>query len=284
MNRSLVYRQTVLLIILGLLAACSFKTLYNQMDVLLPEYVEDMVSLDDVLEEKVEDSTQVLLAWHRSSQLQHYAAWLRTVQQDVGPQLTEQQALQHIARVEGFWRALSAKLNSEMARLLPLLDQQQQAELFDSITDRNEAFREEFVDVSAEERRVDYADRLSDSYENWLGELTEDQAAAVQQAAAQMVSTAGLRLQRRLAWQRGIQQILAGPGNTQDKTVQLHRFLTGFETLNNEAMREKAELNRRLIARLTVIIASSLSDEQREHFMDKTNDYIRMFTELAAER
>ena len=34
--------------------ACSIKTLYNRLDYLIPSYVEGMVSLDDVLEEIVE--------------------------------------------------------------------------------------------------------------------------------------------------------------------------------------------------------------------------------------
>ena len=46
-------------------ASCSFKTLYNQLDYLIPSYVEGMVSLDGMLEEKVEQRSLVLINWHR---------------------------------------------------------------------------------------------------------------------------------------------------------------------------------------------------------------------------
>ena len=49
-------------------------------------------------------------------------------------------------------------------------------------------------------------------------------------------------------------------------------------------MQEKWAVNRRIMVKLTVQIAHSLSTEQRAHFVEKTNDYIRMFTELADNR
>ena len=38
-----------------------------------------MVSLDDVLEEKVEQRTQTLISWHRNTQLKQYAEILNLV-------------------------------------------------------------------------------------------------------------------------------------------------------------------------------------------------------------
>ena len=58
-----------------MVASCSFKTLYNQLDYLIPSYVEGMVSLDSMLEEKVEQRTLVLINWHRNTQLNQYADW-----------------------------------------------------------------------------------------------------------------------------------------------------------------------------------------------------------------
>ena len=51
----LLQKRTVLIIsFILLVSACSLKTIYNRLDYLIPSYVEGMVSLDDVLEEKVE--------------------------------------------------------------------------------------------------------------------------------------------------------------------------------------------------------------------------------------
>jgi hypothetical protein len=277
-------RTIIILTLITAVAACTFKTVYNRLDYLIPEYIEGMVTLDDVLEEKLEQSTLVLLDWHRNTQLKQYADWLSAVQRDMATQLTEQQLEQRITEMDRFWRSLSAKVNDEMADLLPLLNKEQQDELFMNIEDRNDEFREEFVDLNEEQRIEDYVERISDTYQSWIGELTDEQQRNVEQAATELVSTAELRLQRRLQWQRGIREILAEQGTAQNKTGRLRQFLAGFEDIDDETMKEKSAINRGVIVRLTVQISNSMTEDQQAHFISKTNDYIRMLTELAENR
>ena len=277
-------RTIIILTLITAVAACTFKTVYNRLDYLIPEYIEGMVTLDDVLEEKLEQSTMVLLEWHRNTQLKQYADWLSALQRDMATQLTEQQLEQRITEMDRFWRSLSAKVNDEMADLLPLLNKEQQNELFMNIEDSNDEFREEFVDLTEEQRIEDYAERISDTYQSWIGELTDEQQRKVEQAATELVSTAELRLQRRLQWQRGIREILAEEETAQNKSGRLRQFLSGFEDIDDETMEEKSAINRGVIVRLTVQISNSMTEDQQAHFISKTNDYIRMLTELAENR
>lgn len=277
-------KTIIILTLITAFAACSFKTVYNRLDYLIPEYIEGMVTLDDVLEEKLEQSTLVLLEWHRNTQLKQYADWLSALQRDMGAQLTEQQVEQRITEMDRFWRSLSAKVNDEMADLLPLLKKEQQDELFMNIEDSNDEFREEFVDLNEEQRIEDYVERISDTYQSWIGELTDEQQRNVEHAATELVSTAELRLQRRLQWQQGIREILAEEEAAQNKTARLRQFLAGFEDIDDETMKEKSEINRGIIVRLTVQISHSMTEDQQAHFISKTNDYIRMLTELAENR
>ncbi len=265
-------------------AACSFKTVYNRLDSLIPQYVEGMVTLDEVLEQQLEERTLVLLQWHRNTQLKQYAGWLRSLQQDVDVALTAEQLEQRISEMEEFWLSLAIKLNDEMAYLLPLLDEDQQEELFIYIEDTNEEFREEFVDQDEQERIDDFSERISDTYENWIGELSDNQQLAVEQAAAQLISSAEPRLQRRLEWQQGIRNILSERGTTEDRSVRLRTFLAGFEQDKDGSIKQASDINRQIIIRLTVQISHRMSDEQKDFFISKTSDYIRMFTELAESR
>ena len=277
-------KTIIILTLITAVAACTFKTVYNRLDYLIPEYIEGMVTLDDVLEEKLEQSTLVLLEWHRNTQLKQYADWLSALQRDMATQLTEQQVEQRITEMDLFWRSLSAKVNDEMADLLPLLNKEQQNELFVNIEDSNDEFREEYVDLNEEQRIEDYVERISDTYQSWIGELTDEQQRNVEQAATELVSTAELRLQRRLQWQRGIREILAEEETAQNKTGRLRQFLSGFEDIDDETMKEKSAINRGVIVRLTVQISHSMTEDQQAHFISKTNDYIRMLTELAENR
>ena len=277
-------KAVIVIAVIAVVAACSLKTLYNRLDYLIPEYIEGMVTLDDVLEEKLEQRTLVLLNWHRNTQLKQYADWLSAIQRDMGTQLTEDKVEQRIKEMDQFWRSLSEKVNDEMAYLLPLLDKEQQDELFINIEDSNEEFREEYADSNDEQRIDDYIEDISGTFENWIGELTEKQQQSVEQAAAELVSTAELRFQRRLQWQRGIREILAEDGSTQSKRERLRKFMAGFEEVDNESTKQKSNINKRSIVRLIVQISHSMTEDQKAFFISKTNDYIRMLTELAENR
>jgi hypothetical protein len=277
-------KKIAVIALVAFVTACSFKTVYNRLDYLIPEYVEGVVTLDDVLEEQLQKRTDVLLHWHRSTQLKQYADWLQALQDDIDADLTEQQLEQRINEMEVFWLSIAGKLNNEMAYLLPLLDAEQQEELFVYLEDSNEEYKEAYIEPDENERIDDYADRLADTYKNWIGELTDEQRLAVEQAASQLVSAANLRLQRRLKWQQGIRQILSSSDTRNDKSEQLRLFLTEFEKEPDGPVKEATDINRQIMIRLTMRISHSMSDEQKQYFISKTGDYIRIFTELAENR
>ena len=280
-------RQTKVFLLAAFIAsitACSFKTLYNQLDYLIPSYLEGLVSLGDVLEKKVDQRTQVLINWHRNTQLKQYAEWLRTLQRDAGPQLTEAQLFQHIATLESFWLSLSQKLNEEMTVLLPLLNSEQRRELFASITYKNQDFRDDYIDLDEQERIDSFTESMLDNYENWLGELTDEQEEIIERAASKLRSAAGMRLQQRLLWQRGIQKILDSSDAEAVKSERLRLFFAGFEIDDETGMKSTGAANKKIIVQLTVQIVHSFTPEQKVYFISKTNDYIRMFTELAENR
>jgi len=243
-----------------------------------------MVSLDSMLEKKVEQRTLLLINWHRNTQLHQYVDWLRVVQGDVNNQLNEQKMIQHIATLDRFWQSLSFKINDEMARLLPLLNVEQREELFSSITDKNDEFREDDVDLDNDKRIVKYTKRMMDNYETWLGDLTETQIREIKIVAANIQSRAALQLKRRKQWQQSIQRILYTNNSSMKKTKSLGEYFSKYNLGKNVKMKNIEKTNRLLFARLTVKIAHSMTEEQKSHFISRTNDYIRMFNELADKR
>ncbi len=269
---------------IAIITACSFKTWYNQLDYLIPSYLEGLVTFGDILEKKVDQRTQLLINWHRNTQLKQYAEWLRRLQRDAGPQLTEAQLFQHIATLESFWLSLSQKINEEMTILLPLLNSEQRRELFASIADKNQDFRDDYIDLDEQERIDSFTESMLDNYENWLGELTDEQQEAIELAASKLHSAAGLRLQQRLLWQRGIQDILDSNESEAVKSERLALFFAEFKMDNETGIKSKNTANQKIIVQLTVQIVHSFTPEQKDYFISKTNDYIRMFTELSENR
>lgn len=276
-------QKSALLIIsfLLLVSACSLKTIYNRLDYLIPSYVEGMVSLDDVLEEKVEQRADVLVSWHRNTQLTQYAALLRTFQQDIESPLDVQRVLQHMVSIQELWRALEVKINQEMAELLPLLNAEQRAELFASIEDKNEDFYDEYIDLDDDDRIEQYIETTSESYENWLGSLTEEQEQLIEKSATGLGSSAALRLEQRRLWQRNIKGTLDSDDTEEVKTERLKQFFDQFSISERPQLKAVSEENKKIFARLTVEMIDQSTTEQKTFLKNKIDEYIQIFTELA---
>ena len=277
-------RAPLIISFILLVSACSFKTFYNRLDYFIPSYVEGMVSLDDVLEEKVEQRADVLVSWHRNTQLTQYADLLRTFQQDMESPLDVQRVLQHMATIQKLWRALEVKINEEMAELLPLLNAEQREELFDNIDDNNEDFYDEYVDLDEDERIDQYIETTIESYEKWLGSLTAEQEQAIEKAVTGLGSSAALRLAQRRLWQRHIQDILDSDDTEEVKTERLQQFFDRFNINDQPQLKAVSEANKKVLARLTVEIINQVTADQKTFFKNKSDEYIQIFTELAENR
>ena len=285
--QNLIARQTkigLIVILVYAVSACSLKTIYNRLYYLIPSYVEGMVTLDDVLEEKVKQHSLVLINWHRNTQLIQYADWLRALQHDLGPELSEERLLQHFEIMATFWHSLSMQINEEMVALLPFLNAEQREELFESIAEKNDDFRDEFVDLDEDERIASYTEFMLENYENWLGNLTDRQKREIEKASGELRSSAGLRLEQRLKWQRSIQAILDSSNPAAQKSEGLRTFFAGFDMNDHADMKAINLANKQILAQLTMQIAHGLTAEQKQYFISKTNDYIQIFTELANNR
>lgn len=271
-------------VFIAIVSACSFKSIYNNLDYYIPSYVEGMVSLDGMLEEQVEQRTQLLINWHRNTQLKQYAELLRIYQQDFGTQLTEERVSQHMATMESLWQPLAEKLSEEMTVLLPLLNHQQLDELFESIDDKNEDFYDEYVDLDKVELIETYIESLLDNYQNWLGDITGQQEQFIEKAAYKFHSSAHLRLQQRKEWQQSMREILYSPDDAEIKSERLRALFRTFTTEESIALTAADEANKQVIAWLTVKLVHAATAEQKDYFIAKTDDYIRIFTELAEGR
>jgi len=277
-------RASFIITLILLISACSFKTLYNRLDYMIPSYVEGMVTLDDVLEEKVEQRAEGLISWHRNTQLVQYADLLQTFQQDMESSLDRQRVLEHIATMQQLWGSLQNEINDEMAELLPLLNAEQREELFDSIEDKNEDFYDEYVDIDDEERIEHFTDTTVDNFEDWLGYLTDAQETAIEQAMPGLANSAALRLQQRRLWQSSIRQILDSTDSKAIKTERLHQFFDRFSMDNQPQLAAASDKNIRIYAQLTADIVNQATAEQKAFFIDRTDEYIQIFTELSENR
>ena len=285
-------RQTrcLLFLLLGLLLlqACSLKTAYRQLDWVLPEYAEDLVSLKAEQQGLLEQRTLAFLKWHRYTQLPAYVKTLEQLRRDARGQISTEQVLFHFERIQGHWQAMMQEFSVHIADLLLQLDQQQQAQLFASLAERNEDYREEHVKVSNDERHEQQLKSMRNRFERWLGDLNKAQLKLLQNAGRNMRPLGQARLDNRLSWQSRLRSVLAecahkNSGCQQQKAAIVELFVHPGK-IRDPLYQQSMSHNRQLWAQLVVDVAGLADKEQKQYFFETVDEYISDLSELAAER
>ncbi len=270
-------------LLLLLLGACTVKATYNRLDWVLAKYLETYVELSEAQQAELREYLASTLHWHRSSQLPAYVGWLQNVKQDVAQGLTEAQVEQHTQELLRYWRVLMRRFADDMAVLLPSLTPQQRAELFASFIEKNNEYRDNYIQVSRKQQRQNYTDYLADSFDSWLGNLNQVQKQRIRAAAIAMQPIAMESLQTRIRWQQELHTVLDTPQDLPTTRKAMHRLFVETETLRSAAYQQMLEHNRQVVTRLIVDISTTLSDKQRRHFNKRIDKYSKLFMELAQE-
>ncbi|MDH5516813.1 MAG: DUF6279 family lipoprotein [Gammaproteobacteria bacterium] len=265
-------------------SACSFKTVYNNVDYLAAAYIDDYVSLDTPLETELELRLSALHNWHRSTQLRQYTSWLQQLQTAIVKRAGEKEIAHLIEQFESLIDHSLIKLDDELASFLPQLNKLQQQELFAKLKESNDEFYDDYIAVSIQQRTDKYYQRLLDNYETWLDSLTEPQMLLLQEAAENIQSSAELRLLYRIRWQAGIKTILEQTSAPKTRKTRLLKFFVAHKKQKQTEFKKAADHNTATITSTTVKIASSMSPEQLKYFNKTCKRTLRMLTELSESR
>ena len=179
-----------LVLVLLTASACTVKTLYNQLDWLIADYLEDYVELSSEQQNILYQHLDDTLRWHKTSQLPLYAEWLEDFKLDVQNGLSYAKVEQNIAIFQTYVRALMLRTAREMTVLLPTLTPVQREELYTSLTRKNQEFKTTYVDINRNEQIKLYTRRMEERFELWLGSITEHQQQLIRASAPEFKAIA----------------------------------------------------------------------------------------------
>lgn len=267
-------------LVILMLGGCSQKTAYNHLDLLVAEYLDDYVELNNIQQVQLEKSLNETLAWHREQQLPVSIEWLQSLKQDLGEELTYDRVAFHADQLLMFWNAIEAQFANDMAVLLPTLSVEQRKELLKSFAEKNDEFREEYIEIGQKERREQLVKRVEDSFERWLDDLTENQITQIHATAHKMEDTAPNMLAMRIQWQNELLRLLNDGAGHSDVQQNIVNVFVQRNALRSEAYQQQLETNQDSIYRLIVNISKTLEAEQKEYLVSRIDDYIELFKSL----
>lgn len=265
-----------------LLVGCSLVQLaYNNLDWLIPWYVDDYITLRGPQERLLDELVRKELGWHRTTQLPQYAAWLEELSQDVASGFTDARLTQHLDRFEEFRKALMLETATHTAALLATVSQAQVVELFDNFETYNRRFYEKYIGESQEELQRRRIDRMEGIFADWLGPLTARQRAALEHWSRQRGSIAPEILAYRQRWQARLGELLLYRTDEPRFTRDMQLLFVNPHLYSPPTYLEKRERNIMLGKELFLAIMDEATPAQRARLRQKLEKYARDFIQLS---
>lgn len=259
--------------------SCSIKTVYNNLDYLIPAYIDDMVDIEGDLSDLVDLRTTSLLKWHRNDQLPKYLNWLRDIKTLLAT--TEANKIQHqhilsfIDNTSPFWLALKNKLLEELTHTLPLLNDEQIDELFENLLISNDEFISKNISPSKEDKIKAYEERLIDNTKEWLGYLTTEQIKDIKESSSKFLSLSHLRLKARIEWQQETRKILISK-KILNKPHKLELLFDRLSKKHNKLHLQIITDNKQHLSSLLYKLFQTLKNDQQLHAIKKLEYYIKL--------
>ena len=258
-----------------LLAACSSKLAYNNLDWLVDWYLSDLIDLTDAQQAQFDHQVTIWHRWHRTTELTRYRAHLVKLKASVySSPLTAQQWLHEFDATRQYWQSFVEMIAPDLVALSLSVSEHQLIVLFDRLEKKNQESVDEWTERQPAERQESLIERTTDRIENWIGTLTPMQSQIIQKQVKQIQPTFLVRLEYRRSIQAESKKLLLQyqRGDIDEKPI---------VTLWNQAQSNKSdqlktleETNRSLYANMLSQLGNTLTTEQKAHLDKEIIDLI----------
>ena len=276
-------RRWLLATLLLLLAGCSVKFVYNQLDWLIPWYLDDYVTLNAEQYKQFKQTLNHYLDWHREEQLPVYADFLKQLATNSEDGLNKIEITQMLQQAEMFADTLFSRLGPSLGEILATLTDEQVEEMAHKFVEKNNEYRKKYIDKPEKQRREKRAEDITDFVERWTGSLTDEQEMLIQSWSQNYQLMSEEFLQSRAGWQARFVDILKRRTQSDEFFKNINKLFDNRRIARSEAFNQKIDYNRQMLISLYLDIDQSLSDMQRNRLKNTINEYAEDLQELSVQ-
>lgn len=263
----------LLLIICSALIGCSSKFVYNNMDWLLVEYLEDYVELDNAQEALVERKIEVLSEWHRREEIPHYIDHLDELMAIEPQSFTIEQLQAQQDKIQQHSLRLVARIAPDMYALARELSDSQVDELMDSIRVRHTKYKKKYQKLSEVEIKARYKERIVDSLETWMDDLTQDQLKIVDDWVDDLYVTTDDWINYQTNMRIEMNSLLDRRLNVASFQPQFNKLMFNPDSLYPPHLEEKIEYNKQVGNQYLIRVINAMTEEQTEYYREELQDW-----------
>lgn len=270
------------------IAACStIRFGYNNADTLVLHSLSRYVSLTSEQEQAVKQRTARVLAWHRATQLNDYAAFVQRARVSIDGDITPAEVLEFNEGVNLRLGALGERVAPDAAALALTLtpaqiDQIERKLVDDNVKARKESAQE--LKQAVDERAKKYAERA----EFWFGRLTPQQVQMVKTSLANRPVDSMYWFEARERRTKDLVALLRriqAERPAQDTAATWFRaYFAELAKPSNPQQRARGDSFRRDNAQMIAQLLNSATPEQHAHLDKRLSGFASEFVQLAAHR
>jgi len=273
----------VLLLLVGLGACSSTRLLYQNLDWLAFEAMDDRFEIRSDQEDWVKASLRELHSWHRVTQLPAYRLTLDELAVRFADGLDAGDLAWLDERVEQHRRTLVNLAVPELSRFLADLDDEQLARYTEASEEAIDEAAEQ-LEWSARERQAYRLETFLDRIEPWTGELSNPQLRSLEQDILALPDIRHEWIEQRRERLHALTGLLSTRPGQEAIAAALYDRWSDLDASYPPGYVAKRRLLKAQMFGLLTRLDATLTPEQRAHVMDRLEGYVSTIDIVVASR
>jgi hypothetical protein len=236
---------------------------YNRLDSLVGFYIEGLVDLTPEQSAQLDRTLSGNLQWHRESELQRYAGFLREFAGTVDAGLERERMLEASRRAEDYWRAIFVQAAPGYSALALTFTDAQVEQLVAGFERKDGEEYEEYADRSAAQRAARREKSVRKFLERFTGPLSAPQRALVREYVARTPSTMEPWRVTSQRWRASLAQTLRARADTPEFEARMLQLIARPDELWTPQYRIAVDASRDSFIALVVELDATLTPAQR---------------------
>lgn len=275
-----VLRYSLILISIFVLAGCTKKFFYNNLDWFVLEYLDDYVTLNQEQESLLEERLLFLAEWHKQEELPRYVDHLKEMETMTEEDITLNYLQKSRERFREHYNRIVSKVAPELFSLSLLLTPQQQREFLLNVQKDYKKRNAKYADKTEKEVRKIVFENTEEWVTEWIGELNDDQQRYVTQFSNQVILNSPLWRNYRASIYQELQYMFDNKSNSVIFQKVFMQLMFEPESFYSDQLSQNMDHNLALVDQLTLSLSKSMTEKQWNHFRGEVAQWRELAQEL----
>lgn len=275
-----VLRYSLILVSIFLLAGCTKKFFYNNLDWFVLEYLDDYVTLNQEQESLLEERLLFLAEWHKQEELPRYVDHLKEMETMTEEDITLNYLQQSRERFREHYNRIVSKVAPELFSLSLLLTPQQQREFLLNVQKDYKKRNAKYADKTEKEVRKIVFENTEEWVTEWIGELNDDQQRYVTQFSNQVILNSPLWRNYRASIYQELEYMFDNKSNSVIYQKVFMQLMFEPESFYSDQLSQNMDHNLALVDQLTLSLSKSMTEKQWNHFRGEVAQWRELAQEL----